>query len=37
VAFWWKQNGGLTPRSGGDLLDGRTWKEFPPPVPGALR
>jgi protein gp37 len=37
VAFWWKQNGGLTSKAGGDLLDGRQWKQFPPPVPGTLR
>lgn len=37
VAFWWKQNGGFTPKSGGDLLDDRRWKQFPPPVAGALR
>jgi protein gp37 len=29
VAFFHKQNGGRTPKSGGRLLDGRTWDEFP--------
>ena len=27
VAFWFKQVGGRTPKAGGDLLDGRTWKQ----------
>jgi protein gp37 len=29
VAFFHKQWGGRTPKSGGRLLDGRTWDEFP--------
>jgi protein gp37 len=29
VAFFWKQWGGFTPRSGGRLLDGREWNEYP--------
>ena len=29
VAFFHKQWGGRTPKSGGRLLDGRTWNEFP--------
>ena len=29
IAFFWKQWGGLTPKSGGRLLDGRTWDEYP--------
>jgi protein gp37 len=29
VPFFFKQVGGLTPKSGGRLLDGRTWDEFP--------
>lgn len=29
VAFFWKQWGGLTPKRGGRLLDGRTWDEYP--------
>ncbi|WP_220205001.1 DUF5131 family protein [Reticulibacter mediterranei] len=29
IAFFHKQWGGLTPKSGGRLLDGRTWDEFP--------
>jgi protein gp37 len=29
VAYWHKQNGGLTPTSGGHLLDGREYHEFP--------
>lgn len=36
VPFWWKQWGGHTPTAGGDLLDGRQWKEFPVPRPGVL-
>ncbi len=29
VAFFWKQWGGLTPKAGGRLLDGREWNEYP--------
>lgn len=29
VAFWWKQWGGPTPKSGGRLIDGREWNEMP--------
>lgn len=29
VAFFWKQWGGRTPKSGGRLLDGRLWDEYP--------
>ncbi len=29
VPYWFKQVGGLTPKAGGDLLDGRTWKQRP--------
>jgi protein gp37 len=29
VPYLFKQVGGLTPKSGGRLLDGRTWDEFP--------
>jgi protein gp37 len=29
VAFFFKQWGGLRPKSGGRLLDGQTWNEFP--------
>lgn len=29
VPFFFKQVGGLTPKAGGDLLDGRRWTEFP--------
>lgn len=32
VAFFFKQWGGRTPKSGGRMLDGRTWDEMP--VPG---
>ncbi len=27
VAFWFKQAGGITPKAGGDLLDGRLYKQ----------
>jgi protein gp37 len=30
VAFFFKQWGGRTPKSGGRELDGRTWDEMPP-------
>ncbi|MCK2219558.1 phage Gp37/Gp68 family protein [Actinomadura sp. ATCC 31491] len=29
VSFFFKQVGGLTPKSGGRELDGRTWDEMP--------
>ena len=29
VAFFWKQWGGRTPKSGGRELDGRTWEAYP--------
>lgn len=29
VAFFWKQWGGRTSKSGGRILDGRTWDEYP--------
>lgn len=32
VAFFFKQWGGRTPQSGGRLLDGRTWDEYPIPA-----
>lgn len=38
VPFFFKQVGGRTPKSGGRLLDGRTWDEMPrisPPAPVA--
>ncbi|MFI6495478.1 DUF5131 family protein [Streptomyces sp. NPDC050564] len=28
-ALFFKQVGGLTPKAGGRLLDGRTWDEYP--------
>ena len=31
VPFFFKQWGGITPKSGGRLLDGRTWDEYPEP------
>ena len=34
VAFFHKQWGGLRPKSGGRLLDGRTWDEMPTPPVG---
>jgi protein gp37 len=33
VAFFFKQWGGLRPKSGGRELDGREWNDFPKPVP----
>lgn len=32
-AFFWKQWGGYTPKSGGRLLDGRQWDQYPLPDP----
>lgn len=32
VAFFWKQWGGLTPKSGGRELDGLTWDQYPLPL-----
>ena len=29
VAFFWKQWGGVTPKAGGRLLDGREWNDYP--------
>jgi protein gp37 len=29
IPFFWKQNGGRTPKAGGKLLDGREWCEMP--------
>jgi protein gp37 len=29
VAFFWKQWGGRTPKSGGRELDGKTWDDYP--------
>ncbi len=36
VAFFFKQWGGRSPKSGGRELDGRTWNEFPTPTPLAV-
>lgn len=33
VAFFWKQWGGATPKSGGRLLDGQIWNEYPVAAP----
>lgn len=33
VAFFWKQWGGHTPKSGGRILDGREWNEYPVALP----
>jgi protein gp37 len=33
AAFFFKQWGGLRPKSGGRELDGREWNEFPVPAP----
>ncbi|HCU94787.1 MAG TPA: hypothetical protein DHU96_19630 [Actinobacteria bacterium] len=35
VAFFFKQVGGPTPKSGGRQLDGRTWDQMPVSSPGA--
>jgi protein gp37 len=32
VAFFWKQWGGRTPKSGGRLLDGSEWNDYPRPL-----
>jgi protein gp37 len=29
IPVFFKQIGGLTPRAGGRLLDGRTWDQYP--------
>jgi len=36
VAYFFKQWGGRYPKEGGRDLDGRTWDEFPEPVPVAV-
>jgi protein gp37 len=36
VAFFFKQWGGLRPKSGGRELDGRQWSEFPTVLASAL-
>jgi protein gp37 len=33
VAFFWKQWGGITPKSGGRILDGREWNQYPAKLP----
>jgi protein gp37 len=33
IAFFWKQWGGNTSKSGGRILDGRTWSEYPVDLP----
>jgi protein gp37 len=35
VPFFFKQWGGLTPKSRGRRLDGRLWNEYPPVANGA--
>lgn len=37
VAFFHKQWGGVTPKSGGRLLDGREWSQFPQPREAVTR
>lgn len=37
IAFFWKQWGGPTPKSGGRLLDGREWSEYPAKLPPSAR
>lgn len=32
IAFFWKQWGGRTAKSGGRTLDGRTWSQYPAPL-----
>lgn len=36
LPFFWKQNGGRTPKAGGSELDGREWNEMPAPARSAL-
>lgn len=36
VAFFWKQWGGFTPKSGGRVLDGKTYSEYPVELSAAL-
>ena len=36
VAFFWKQWGGRTPKSGGRVLDGHEWNEYPAELPNAV-
>jgi protein gp37 len=36
-AFFFKQIGGLTPKAGGRVLDGRTWDEYPAALAGTNR
>lgn len=36
VAFWWKQWGGPTPKSGGRILDGLEHDGMPTHIPGAM-
>jgi len=33
VAFFFKQWGGIRPKSGGRKLDGREWSQYPPKAP----
>jgi protein gp37 len=35
IPFFFKQWGGLTPKAGGRVLDGRTWDQYPPLWAGA--
>lgn len=35
VAFFWKQWGGRTPRSGGRMLEGREWNDYPVALAGS--
>jgi protein gp37 len=35
IPFFFKQWGGRTPKSGGRLLEGRTWDQMPPPASAA--
>jgi protein gp37 len=37
VAFFFKQWGGRSPKSGGRLLEGKEWNQFPATLPGSAR
>jgi protein gp37 len=37
VAFFFKQWGGRSPKSGGRLLEGKEWNQFPARLPASAR